>query len=122
VPTVLVVEDEWAIADWLHGVLSQEGYQVRLAINGKQALDVLEHGKPDVMLVDYLMPVLDAPGLLKALAEKPSLARIPVIVMSSLLETTVRERCGGFQDFLRKPFRESDVIAAVRNVLKASKG
>jgi len=121
VPTVLVVEDEWAIADWLHGVLGQAGYQVRLAINGKQALDVLEHGKPDVMLVDYLMPVLDAPALLKALAEKPSFARIPVIVMSSLQETTVRERCGDFQDFLRKPFRESDVLEAVRNVLKASK-
>jgi CheY-like chemotaxis protein len=121
VPTVLVVEDEWAIADWLHGVLSEEGYQVRIAINGKQALDVLEHGKPDVMLVDYLMPVMDAPALLKALADKPSLARIPVIVMSSLQEATVRERCGGFQDFLRKPFRESDVLEAVRNVLKASK-
>jgi len=121
VPTVLVVEDEWAIADWLHGVLSREGYHVRLAINGKQALDVLEHGKPDVMLVDYLMPVMDAPGLLKALADKSSLARIPVIVMSSLQEATVRERCGGFADFLRKPFRESDVLEAVRNVLKASK-
>jgi CheY-like chemotaxis protein len=122
VPTVLVVEDEWAIADWLHGALSREGYQVRLAINGKQALDVLEHGKPDVMLVDYLMPVMDAPALLKTLADKPPLARIPVIVMSSLQEATVRERCGGFQDFLRKPFRESDVLDAVRNVLKASKG
>ena len=120
-PTVLVVEDEWAIADWLHGVLSEEGYQVRIAINGKQALDVLEHGKPDVMLVDYLMPVMDAPALLKALTDKPSFARIPVIIMSSLQEATVRERCGGFQDFLRKPFRESDVLEAVRNVLKASK-
>jgi CheY-like chemotaxis protein len=121
VPTVLVVEDEWAIADWLHGVLSREGYQVRLAINGKQALDVLNHGKPDVMLVDYLMPVMDAPALLKALADRPLFARIPVIVMSSLQEATVRERCGGFADFLRKPFRESDVLEAVRNVLKASK-
>ena len=120
-PTVLVVEDEWAIADWLHGVLSREGYQVRLAINGRQALDVLNHGKPDVMLVDYLMPVMDAPALLKALADRPLFARIPVIVMSSLQEATVRERCGGFADFLRKPFRESDVLEAVRNVLKASK-
>jgi CheY-like chemotaxis protein len=120
-PTVLVVEDEWAIADWLHGVLSREGYQVRLAINGKQALDVLDHGKPDVILVDYLMPVMDAAGLLKALAEKPALARIPVIVMSLLQETTVRERCDGFQDFLRKPFQESEVLDTVRNVLKASK-
>ena len=49
-PTVLVVEDEWAIADWLHGLLSEEGYQVRLAINGQQALDVIAHGKPDVIL------------------------------------------------------------------------
>jgi CheY-like chemotaxis protein len=69
VATVLIVEDEWAIADWLHGVLSREGYQVRLAINGEQALDVLEHGRPDVMLIDYLMPVMDAPALLKALAD-----------------------------------------------------
>jgi CheY-like chemotaxis protein len=122
VPTVLVVEDEWAIADWLHGVLSEEGYQVRLAINGQQALDVIAHGKPDVILADYLMPVMDGPGLLKALREKPSLAQIPVIIMSSLQESTVRERCDGFQDFLRKPFREIDVVVAVRNVLKASKG
>ena len=120
-PTVLVVEDEWAIADWLHGVLSEEGYQVRLAINGQQALDVMAHGRPDVILADYLMPVMDGPGLLKALAEKPMLARIPVILMSSLQESSVRERCDGYQEFLRKPFREIDVVVAVRNVLKASK-
>ena len=120
-PTVLVVEDEWAIADWLHGVLSEEGYQVRLAINGQQALDVMAHGRPDVILADYLMPVMDGPGLLKALAEKPMLARIPVILMSSLQESSVRERCHGYQEFLRKPFREIDVVVAVRNVLKASK-
>jgi two-component system chemotaxis sensor kinase CheA len=122
VQTVLVVDDEWAIADWLHDLLSDEGFRVLVANNGKQALDILAHETPDVVLTDFMMPIVDAPALLRAMQEDAKTANVPIIVMSSLLEAAVRERCEGYQAFLRKPFRESEVLATMQRVLTAQRG
>jgi CheY-like chemotaxis protein len=119
VQTVLVVDDEWAIADWLHALLGDEGYDVLVASNGKQALELLRRQKADLIVSDFMMPILDGPGLLRELAKSPGLSGIPVIVMSSLQETAVRERCDGYKAFLRKPFREADVLKTIQRVLSA---
>jgi CheY-like chemotaxis protein len=119
VQTVLVVDDEWAIADWLHALLDDEGYDVLVASNGKQALELLRRQKADLIVSDFMMPILDGPGLLRELAKSPGLSGIPVIVMSSLQETAVRERCDGYKAFLRKPFREADVLKTIQRVLSA---
>jgi CheY-like chemotaxis protein len=116
VRTVLVVDDEWAVADVLEALLSDEGFRVVTASNGAQALQRAAEARPDLMIVDFMMPVLDGAGLLRALAETPDLAAIPVILMSSLPEATVAERCTGYAAFLRKPFRIAEVLAAVAAV------
>lgn len=120
-PTVLVVEDEWAIADWLHDLLGDEGFVVFLASNGKQALDVLTQEDVDVIITDFMMPVLDGPGLLHALQKNDKFAPIPVIVMSSLQEAVVKERCDGYRAFLRKPFRENEVLGVLRAITDTAK-
>lgn len=114
--TVLVVDDEWAVADVLEALLADEGFRVVTAGNGAQALQRVHEIRPDLMIVDFMMPVLDGAGLLKALAETPATAGIPVILMSSLPEAAVAERCGGYRVFLRKPFRIAEVLAAVEAV------
>lgn len=114
--TVLVVDDEWAVADVLDALLGDEGFRVVTAGNGAQALQRVDEIRPDLMIVDFMMPVLDGAGLLKALAENPATAGIPVILMSSLPETTVAERCTGYRTFLRKPFRVAEVLAAIEAV------
>ena len=111
--TVLVVDDEWAVADVLEALLGDEGYRVVTASNGAQALHRLAEARPDLVIADFMMPVLDGAGLLQALRERPETVEIPVILMSSLPEAAVAERCVGYQVYLRKPFRIAEVLAAI---------
>jgi two-component system chemotaxis sensor kinase CheA len=117
VKTVLVVEDEWAIADWLELLLGENGFHVLLAGNGRQALDILHHETPDVVLTDFMMPFVDGGSLMAAMAEDPRTRSIPVVVMTSLLESAVRERATSYRAVLRKPFREADLLDVLGDVL-----
>ena len=116
--TVLVVEDEFAIADLLEMVLGDEGYRVLLAVNGRQGLERLAEGpRPDLVISDYMMPVLDGAGLIEAMRGNEAYRDIPCIVMSSMPETSVRERLDGYAAFVRKPFHLSAVVELVATIL-----
>lgn len=109
--TVLVVDDEFGIAELLDAVLTDEGHRVLIASNGRHGLEVLAKERPDLVFLDYMMPVLDGAGVLRGLAADPALHGIPVVVMSSMPEATVAERCLGYATFLRKPFKIAQVVA-----------
>ena len=64
-----------------------------------------------------MMPVMDGPVMLRAMAEDPTLRGIPVVLMSSLPETTVAKRCSGYVSFMRKPFNVSNVIETAARFL-----
>ena len=116
-PTVLVVDDEWAIAGWLDAIISDAGHRVLAASNGKQALEVLENESIDLVITDFMMPLVDGPTLINAMRTEPRTADIPIIVMTALPETTVRQRLDGYAAFLRKPFREVELLEALAKVL-----
>ncbi len=80
------------------------------AAAGDQAVDVGMEDKLDLVFTDYMMPVMDGAGLLRALAADPVLRAIPVVVMSSMPEAAVAERCSGYVAFMRKPFKIAHVI------------
>jgi CheY-like chemotaxis protein len=122
VKTVLIVEDEWAIADWLEVLLSERGYRILAASNGRQALDMLHHEIPDLVLTDFMMPFVDGGGLMAALAENPKTRHIPVVVMTSLLESAVRERSRTYTAVLRKPFREAELLRVLDEILPLDGG
>jgi CheY-like chemotaxis protein len=115
--TVLVVDDEFGIVDVLETILTDEGYRVVTACNGKQGLVRLSAEKPDVILLDFMMPILGGGEMLRAMAAEPGYQRIPVIMMSSLGEDGIAERCKGYAAFLHKPFRAAAVLSAVARVL-----
>jgi CheY-like chemotaxis protein len=117
VRTVLVVDDEWAIADWLQALLADEGYQVFVASNGKEALKILSTQAVDLIITDFMMPIMDGPALIRAVADNTAIRHLPIIVMSSLQEAVVRERCAGYVAFVRKPFREADFLALVQRAV-----
>jgi CheY-like chemotaxis protein len=118
VTTVLIVEDEFAIADLLEMVLTDEGYRVLLAANGRQGLERLAEGpRPDLVISDYMMPVLDGAGLIQAMRESEAQRDIPFIVMSSMPEANVRQRIAGYAGFVRKPFQLAAVVELVASVL-----
>ena len=117
--TVLVVDDEFGIADVLETILTDEGYRVVTACNGQQGLARLAEEKPDIILLDFMMPILDGAGMLRAIAAEPAYQLIPVIVMSSIEEKVVAKKCSGYVAFLHKPFRAVAVLGAVARILES---
>jgi CheY-like chemotaxis protein len=118
--TVLIVEDEFAIAELLALALTDSGYRVLLAANGRQALEHLsEEPPPDLVISDFMMPVLDGAGFIQAMREVEPQRHIPYIIMSSIPESAVRARIDGYAGFVRKPFRIAALVQLVTTVLAA---
>ena len=116
--TILVVDDEPLIAMALEAVLGDAGHRVATAANGRQALERLaEAPRPDLVLLDMMMPVMSGPALLAAMAADPGLDGIPAIVLSSLPEEAVQERAKGAAAILRKPYTAAAVLEAITRVL-----
>ena len=90
------------------------------ASNGRQALERIAAEKPDLILSDFMMPVMDGTALVAALAGSSDLASIPVVLMSSLPEAAIAERCNGHVAFLRKPFNIFDVVEIVVKLMPTS--
>lgn len=78
---ILLVEDDASLSDAFSIILQQEGYEVTLAYDGKEALEKLKHYKPDLILLDLLMPVMDGKEFLKRF-ENPQ--GVPILVFSNL--------------------------------------
>ena len=120
--TVLIVEDEFAIADLLELVLTDEGYRVLTAANGQQGLQRLAEGpRPDLVISDLMMPVLDGAGMLRVMRQAELQRDIPCIVMSSMPEANVQERVERYAAFVRKPFRLAAMVQLVATILAASR-
>jgi CheY-like chemotaxis protein len=114
---ILVVDDEVDIAEVLASVLSDAGYRVIPAPNGKQALARLDEVKPHLIMTDFMMPVLGGEALIATLQADPRHRDIPVVVMTSVPERTVAQRSDGYAGFLRKPFRIRDVLAVIEQLI-----
>ncbi len=117
--TVLVVDDEPLIAMALEAALEDAGYRVATAANGRQGLERLaEAPRPDLVLLDMMMPVMNGPAMLAAMAADPELAGIPVVVLSSLPEEAIRARVGeGVAAILLKPCTAEQVLEAIARAL-----
>jgi CheY-like chemotaxis protein len=116
--TILVVDDEPLIAMALEAVLEDAGHRVATAANGRQGLERLAQApRPDLVLLDMMMPVMSGPAMLAAMAADPGLDGVPVIVLSSLPEEAVRERAKGVAAVLRKPYTAAAVLDAITRAL-----
>ena len=118
---VLVVEDELSIAKLLEDVLTDEGHRVVIAGNGRQALELAGKELPAIVMTDFMMPVMDGAALVEAMAADDQLKKVPVILMSSLPEDTVAQRCAGYATFVRKPFKIMKIVDLVSNLLGPAK-
>jgi CheY-like chemotaxis protein len=119
---VLIVDDEPLIAMALEAALEDAGYGVVTAANGRQGLERLaEVPRPDLVLTDMMMPVMGGAEMLAAMAADPDLRGIPVIVLSSLPEETIRARTDGAAAILRKPYTAEEVLGAIARVLGEAK-
>jgi CheY-like chemotaxis protein len=115
--TVLVVDDEPLIAMALQAALEDENYRVLTAANGKQGLERLAETRADIVLLDMMMPVMNGPAMLRALAADPDLRGIPVIIVSSLPEATIRSQTDSAAAILLKPYTAAEMLRTIARVL-----
>src|SRR5579862_9799258 len=115
--TIVIVDDEFGLADVLDATLYDAGYRVFTASNGAQGLEVIAEHPPDLVILDYMMPLLDGPATLRAMRGDPRWAATPVVMVSAMPESAVRARCPGYSAFLRKPFPFEALLAVLARIL-----
>ena len=109
---ILVVEDDDAIRETLQALLEQRDYDVTTASNGKVALEMLETRRPNLILLDLMMPILDGWEFLKRLNNDEDFADIPVLVVSAASDRVPK----GHQGFFRKPLDLSGLLERVQEI------
>lgn len=116
---ILVVDDTPANIQILTGILKEKGYQLSIATNGKQALQVLEKLRPDLILLDVMMPELDGFETCKQIKKTPGLDDIPIIFLTS--KTDSSDIVAGFEigavDYVGKPFNTNELLARINTHL-----
>lgn len=112
---VLVADDEPTIRELLHAVLTDEGFEVVLATNGQQALTAIESTRPDVVLMDVMMPVLDGREAVRQIANLPEDVRPRIVMMSAAMSISQDEPHVSL--FLSKPFDLDRLLEAVESLL-----
>ena len=116
---ILVVDDEFSVAEVLEAILTDAGHDVVTASNGRQGLERAREKRPNLVLLDFMMPIKSGPSMLKELREEPGLRDVPAVIMSSLPESTVAQSAkGAYVAFLRKPFKLRDVVYVVNGALR----
>jgi signal transduction histidine kinase/DNA-binding response OmpR family regulator len=120
--TVLVIDDNHHDRKFLHRYLSGEGYNVVMAVNGKQGLQMAKEIVPDMITLDVMMPEMDGWETLVALKNDPFLVNIPV-VMSSIIEDRHLAQTLGAVDYLPKPVAKDRLLKVVdKYIVKSAKG
>lgn len=118
---VLVVDDDPTLRETLGEVLTDDGFDVRVAWNGRDALEKLDGWRADVVILDVMMPVMDAFGFQSALDERQEPAP-PVILLSAAPGLASAASELGAVSVISKPFHLQDLIAEVRRVVGPMNG
>src|SRR5450830_1396284 len=116
---ILIVEDSPTQAERLRRLIVAAGYRVRLAANGRAALEQIAAAKPQLIISDIIMPEMDGYTLCRALKADPRLAGIPVILVTALNDSKdiIRGIESGADNFIRKPYSEAYLLNRVSQVL-----
>jgi len=105
IPHILIVDDEFGLAEMLGEMLTTMQYQVDIAVNGKLALASIRQSRPDAIFLDVMMPVMSGPEMLAALRDDENYRAIPVVLMSaSVADEMLAELRPLVTYFLQKPF------------------
>jgi two-component system, OmpR family, phosphate regulon response regulator PhoB len=122
-PHILVVEDETALVEMLRYNLEKEGFKVSAAIDGEDALTAVDEHQPDLLILDWMLPLVSGLEICRQLRRKPNTRELPIIMLTARGEEADRVRGleVGADDYVAKPFSPSELIARVRAVLRRSK-
>lgn len=120
--TILVIEDNQDVRENTSEILEMANYKVLQAENGKQGVDIAQNAKPDLIICDIMMPVLDGYGVIHLLNKSPDTAGIPFIFLTAKSERTDMRKGMemGADDYISKPFDDIELLNAVEVRLKKS--
>lgn len=113
---ILVVEDESGILAALTLLLDMEGYRVTEATNGRQALECLRAGAPDLVITDYMMPYMNGVELMRQIRQDPELTGLPIILLSAALPEDT-DLAGLADATLSKPVSIDELLDAIARLL-----
>jgi DNA-binding response OmpR family regulator len=120
---ILAVDDESELTTLMGYHLTRAGYEVTTAENGWEALHVVKTSRPDIILLDLMLPDLDGFGVCEILRRDASTATIPIIIVSAWASSDSRN-LGlelGALDYITKPFSPSELVARVNRLLSVRK-
>lgn len=116
-PSLLIVDDEPSILQSLSGLLSDEGFAVATAVNGYEALKIIETESPDLVLLDIWMPGIDGIETLQEIKKKNPNIQVIIITGHGTIETAVKATKLGAYDLIEKPLSIDKIIVAINNAL-----
>jgi two-component system nitrogen regulation response regulator NtrX len=116
-PSILIVDDEPSILQSLAGLLIDEGFDVRTASNGYEALKTIESESPDLVLLDIWMPGLDGIDTLQEIKKNNPFIQVIIITGHGTIETAVKATKIGAYDLIEKPLSIDKIILAINNAL-----
>jgi two-component system phosphate regulon response regulator PhoB len=119
-PTILVVEDEVPLLTLLRYNLEKQGFRVEEAVDGNEALARVAEGRPDVVLLDWMLPTLSGIEVCRQLRRRPATRDLPIIMVTARTEDhdAVRALDIGADDYVAKPFAMDALLARIRAVLR----
>jgi DNA-binding response OmpR family regulator len=120
----VVVEDDQIVVKLLEHMLSRDGYGVQTALNGRQAVDLMENlpAPPALVLLDVMLPYVDGFELIRKIREHATWNHVPIIMLTSKSQeqNIVRALDYGANDYVVKPFRPGELLSRIRRMTKSS--
>ncbi|WP_299209287.1 response regulator [uncultured Tateyamaria sp.] len=117
---VLLVEDETNIIEAIQFLLSREGWQVDTHSDGATAVDKVRNMRPDLVVLDYMLPGKNGIDILTELRADPDFERLPVLMLTARGQSRDRDLAerAGVSRFMTKPFSNTEVVTAVRDLVQ----
>ena len=118
-PLILIAEDNEANIMTISSYLSAKGYRIVLAKNGEEAIAIALSARPDLILMDVQMPLMDGLEATKQIRQITSLVKVPIIALTALAMANDRDRClaAGANEYLTKPIKLKELVTMIQKVL-----
>jgi len=117
-PKILLVDDDVDLVKVMSGALESKAYEVIVAYNGQEGLEKARKEKPDLVILDILMPVADGFTFADQFRKDPSLAKVPVLAVTSFSESLGQPFPFEVTEYILKPIKPRDLVAKVEGFLR----
>ena len=124
-PYIIITDDDPDIVENLVTILGTQPYRLATARDGKQCLMLIKQERPDLLILDMLMPRMDGWGVIRELRSDPLYADLPIMVLTTVVEDASRRRYElevgmemDVQDYLQKPAKPAELLQRVEKLLK----